>query len=581
MSTHKKLKLVLCWHMHQPDYRHHVTGEFALPWTYLHAIKDYTDMAYHLEQTPGARAVVNFVPILLDQLEDYSDQFRSGKLRDPLLRLLAAKDLEHVTLEQRKLILDSCFRSNHSKMIEPYPAYKRLYDLFKMHEAQETENYHYLSSQYLADLLVWYHLAWTGESVRRENELLVAMMSKGCMFTFRERQQLMTLIGDLIQNIIPRYRKLAEDGQIELSTTPYYHPIAPLMLDLNSAGESVPGIALPVSQTYPGGAQRVSFHVSEAFAKHEYYFGQHPVGMWPAEGGVSQATALLLAKCGCRWIATGQAVLSNSLRQAKQEEVLKNPVNYLYRPYRITDGEQEISCFFRDDNLSDKIGFEYAKWFGRDAVLDFAQILEDIWHRSRGHENPVVSIILDGENAWEYYPYNGYYFLSELYEMLQDHPHIEMTTFSDYLDDCSGEYVGEPQPAYHCAESRNLPHLVAGSWVYGDFTTWIGCPEKNHAWDLLCQAKQSYDLVIASGRLSAQQQDKASRQLAVCEGSDWFWWFGDYNPGDSVRSFDKLYRENLSDLYRMLMLEPPQELDVPLSQGGGHAEAGGTMRRGS
>ncbi|MFH1495721.1 MAG: glycoside hydrolase family 57 protein [Pseudomonadota bacterium] len=581
MRTPKKLKLVLCWHMHQPDYRHHVTGEFALPWTYLHAIKDYTDMAYHLEQTPGARAVVNFVPILLEQLEDYSDQFRSGKLRDPLLRLLAAKDLEHVTLEQRKLILDSCFRSNHGKMIEPYPAYKRLYDLYMMHEAQEMEHFHYLSSQYLADLLVWYHLAWTGESVRRENELLVAMMSKGCMFTFKERQQLVALIGELIQGIIPRYRKLAEDGQIELSTTPYYHPIAPLMLDLNSARESVPGIELPVSHAYPGGAQRVSFHVSEAFKMHEHYFGQHPAGMWPAEGGVSQATALLMAKNGCRWIATGQAVLSNSLRQAKQEEVLKNPVNYLYRPYRITDGEHEISCFFRDDQLSDKIGFEYAKWFGRDAVLDFAQVLEEIWHRSSGHENPVVSIILDGENAWEYYPYNGYYFLSEMYEMLQDHPHIEMTTFRDYLDDCAQEHVDEQYPAYHCPESRNLPHLVAGSWVYGDFTTWIGCPEKNHAWDLLCQAKQSYDLVMASGRLSAEQQDKASRQLAVCEGSDWFWWFGDYNPGDSVRSFDQLYRENLADLYRMLMLVPPLDLDVPLSKGGGNAEAGGTMRRGS
>jgi alpha-amylase/alpha-mannosidase (GH57 family) len=168
-----------------------------------------------------------------------------------------------------------------------------------------------------------------------------------------------------------------------------------------------------------------------------------------------------------------------------------------------------------------------------------------------------------------------------MYEMLQNHPHIEMTTFRDYLDGCREEQDGERRLAYHCAESRHLPHLVAGSWVYGDFTTWIGCPEKNRAWDLLCQAKQSYDLVMASGRLSPEQKGKAARQLAACEGSDWFWWFGDYNPGDSVRSFDRLYRENLADLYRMLMLVPPLELDVPLSQGGGDAEAGGTMRRGS
>ncbi len=565
--------------MHQPDYRHHATGDFALPWTYLHAIKDYTDMAYHLEQSPQAKAVVNFVPILLDQLDDYSDQFRSGKLRDPLLRLLAAKDLEHLTLEQRKLILDSCFRSNHNKMIEPYPSYKRLYDLFKLHEAQGAEQLQYLSGQYLADLLVWYHLAWSGESVRRENELVVGMMSKGSLFTFKERQQLLALIGELIQGIIPRYRKLAEEGQVELSSTPYYHPIAPLLLDFNSAHESSPDIELPKSKHYPGASQRVSFHISEAQAMHERYFGVRPEGMWPAEGGVSQAVAMSMARNGCRWIATGQGVLTNSLRYAHQDDLLDNPLKYLYRPYRISDGEYQINCFFRDDRLSDLIGFEYAKWFGRDAVLNFVHVLEEIWQQSRGHENPVVSIILDGENAWEYYPYNGYYFLSELYEMLQNHPHIEMTTFRDYLDACEEEAEREKPPLHTCASPRDLPHLVAGSWVYGNFTTWIGCPEKNHAWDLLCQAKQSYDLVIGSGRLNHEQRDNAARQLAVCEGSDWFWWFGDYNPGDSVRSFDKLYRENLADLYRILMLVPPVELDFPISQGGGNAEAGGAMRR--
>jgi len=579
MNPKKKLKLILCWHMHQPDYRHHVTGDFALPWTYLHAIKDYTDMAYHLEQSPQARAVVNFVPILLDQLEDYTEQFSSGKLRDPLLRLLAAKDLEHLTLEQRKHVLDSCFRSHHSKMVEPYPAYKRLHDLFKMHEGQGAEHLHYLSSQYLADLLVWYHLAWTGESVRREHELVVAMMAKGCLFTYKERQQLLALIGELIAGIIPRYRKLAEDGQVELSTTPYYHPIAPLLLDFKSARESVPEIDLPLSPHYPGGAQRLSFHISEGLKLHERHFGTRPEGMWPAEGGVSQAAAIVMAQNGCRWIATGQKVLSNSLHHASQDALLADPINYLYRPYRISDGQNEIACFFRDDHLADKIGFEYAKWFGRDAVLNFVHSLEEIWQHSSGHENPVVSVILDGENAWEYYPYNGYYFLSEMYAMLQDHPYIELTTFRDYLDGCSDEAQHLQATSSPCAAMRDLPHLVAGSWVYGNFTTWIGCEEKNRAWDLLCQAKQSYDLVIASGRLSTGQKNKAERQLALCEGSDWFWWFGDYNPGDSVRSFDKLYRENLADLYRMLMLVPPRELDTPLSQGGGYAEAGGAMRR--
>ncbi|MDP2827372.1 MAG: glycoside hydrolase family 57 protein [Sulfuricellaceae bacterium] len=580
MSKQKKLKLVLCWHMHQPDYRHHVSGEFALPWTYLHAIKDYTDMAYHLEQAPQAHAVVNFVPVLLDQLEDYTEQFASRSLRDPLLRLLAAKDLEHVTPEQRKLILDSCFRCNHSKMVEPYPAYKRLHDLYKIHEAHGADHYQYLSGQYLADLLVWYHLSWTGESVRRENEQVVAMMSKGAMFTLKDRQNLVELIGKLISNIIPRYRKLAQSGQVELSSTPYYHPIAPLMLDFSSAQESAPGMEMPLSPQYPGGASRIAFHIAEAVTKHEKCFGMKPVGMWPAEGGVSQASALLMAKQGVQWIATGQAVLANSLRHAQRDAVLDNPLNYLYRPYRISHEGDQVACFFRDDGLSDMIGFEYANWFGLDAVHNFVAKLENIW-RHGSSENPVVSIILDGENAWEYYPYNGFYFLSELYQILENHPHIETTTFSEYIAHCQEEAMSAHPELHACADSRDLSHLVAGSWVYGNFSTWIGCPEKNRAWDLLCQAKQTYDLVMGSGRLNPEQRIKAERQLAACEGSDWFWWFGDYNPGDSVRSFDNLYRENLADLYRHLLLVPPVELDVPISHGGGHAEVGGAMRRAS
>jgi len=305
-----------------------------------------------------------------------------------------------------------------------------------------------------------------------------------------------------------------------------------------------------------------------------------PVGIWPAEGGVSQASALLMAKQGVQWIATGQAVLANSLRHAQRGAVLDNPLNYLYRPYRISHEGDQIACFFRDDGLSDMIGFEYANWFGQDAVHNFVAKLEDIW-RHGGSENPVVSIILDGENAWEYYPYNGFYFLSELYQILENHPHIETTTFSEYIACCQEEAMSAHPELHACADSRDLSHLVAGSWVYGTFSTWIGCPEKNRAWDLLCQAKQTYDLVMGSGRLNPEQRIQAERQLAACEGSDWFWWFGDYNPGDSVKSFDKLYRENLADLYRHLLLVPPVELDVPISQGGGYAEAGGAMRRAS
>ena len=569
----RQLNLVLCWHMHQPDYRDYSSGEFVLPWTYLHAAKDYSDMAFHLEQQPQARAVVNFVPVLLDQLEDYTQQFKSGDIRDPLLRLLVREDLNLLSVEERDLLFNSCFRSNHATMIAPYPPYQRLFKMFQEIEAHEERHYEYFSSQYLADLLVWYHLIWTGESVRRSTELLPRLMSQGSLFSYTDRRLLFELYGETIAGLIPRYRKLLQEGRIELSTTPHYHPIAPLLIDLKSTRDAMPDAAMPDALVYPGGVERMNFHIDSALHTHTARFGQAPNGMWPAEGAVSQASLMQMAKHGLQWAATGTGVLENSLRHATGN--LPDKSQYLYRPYVLQVDDKQIHCFFRDDHLADLIGFEYAQWYARDAVANFLHELEAILERAPQGESPMVSVILDGENAWEYYSYNGYYFLSELYEALSQHPSIRMTTFSEYLQNCT---LGGPS----CAVERQLPHVVAGSWVYGTFSTWIGDRAKNHAWDLLCAAKQSFDQVMASGRLNEDERQAALRQLADCESSDWFWWFGDYNPAQSVEMFDTLYRANLSQLYRHLHLPVPSVLDQPISHGSGHSvETGGTMRRGS
>lgn len=587
----RKLNLILCWHMHQPDYRNQTTGEFTLPWTYLHAIKDYSDMAFHLETHPNARAVFNFVPVLLDQLEDYAGQFASGEMRDPLLALLGMENLNDVSPEQHQLVLDSCFRSDHSKMIEPYPPYKRLHDLylFLQGRCEGEEAFTYLSGQYLSDLLTWYHLVWCGESVRRSHDLIVRLMSKGTHFTFADRRQLFELIGKIIAGLIPRYRTLAQNGQIELSTTPHTHPIVPLLIDFQVARESLHGAALPITPRYPGGVRRAGAHIEAALTSHRERFGMVPQGVWPAEGGVSHAAALMFAQNGLRWMASGEQVLVNSLRGLDGHGHVPDRGSYLYRPYNLVFEDREIACFFRDDRLSDMIGFEYAKWFGKDAVNHFIHALEEIWRQAPRDESPVVSVILDGENAWEYYPYNGYYFLSELYEALERHPFIRSTTFGEYLNACAGhteqqaelEFESSTPSHIDCRAAGELDYLVAGSWVYGNFSTWIGALEKNHAWDLLCSAKQSFDLVITGNSLSDEEKSLAFKQLAVCEGSDWFWWFGDYNPQHSVESFDKLYRENLSNLYIALKLPVPQELSHPISHGSGHPESGGAMRRAS
>ncbi|MGV8935166.1 MAG: glycoside hydrolase [Gallionellaceae bacterium] len=569
----KKVDLVFLWHMHQPDYRDYASGDFLLPWVYLHAIKDYSDMAYHLEQHSGMKAVVNFVPVLLDQLEDYQRQFSTGKIRDPLLRLLARENLNDASDAERELIIDSCFRSDHNKMVAPYPFYKRLFDIFKLVEPGGVVAVSYLSGQYLADLLTWYHLAWCGESLRRESELVITLMSKDENFTIEDRKALFDLIGSTISGIIPRYGKLAASGQIELSSTPHYHPLSPLLIDLHSGRESQPESSVPQSQSYAGGRARVQAQLQQAMQSHKNRFGMQPQGIWPAEGAVSTELMHVFAEQGCRWTASGEGVLANSLLRANKS--VEDRTGYLYRPYKLQGPAHAIHCFFRDEGLADMIGFEYSNWNGQDAALHFVAQIEAIAEKSVEGARPLVSVILDGENAWEYYPYNGYHFLNDLYSALETNTHINTTTYSNYLD------VLESVDNNGMVQVGELPGLVAGSWVYGTFSTWIGSPEKNHAWDLLCTAKQKYDMVMAAGHLNEDECNAAEKQLSSCESSDWFWWFGDYNPSHAVASFDRLYRNNLIHLYQLLKLAVPENLHIPISQGGGVAETGGTMRRGS
>jgi alpha-amylase/alpha-mannosidase (GH57 family) len=560
-----KLDLVFLWHMHQPDYRDHGTGidddaHFVLPWVYLHALKDYADMAAHLERHPAIRCVVNFVPVLLDQIEDYVDQFASGRFRDPLLRLLATPDLGAIDSADRHLLLDTCFRSNHVTMLGPFPRYKRLHDLYLSLVPEGEAALNYLSGAYFSDLVTWYHLAWTGESERRSNPLIPLLMSKGEGYDANDRAQLITAYGKLISSIIPRYRALAARGQIELSSTPETHPLSPLLLDFQSARESLPEAPLPNAAGYPGGHTRVQAHIAAAQASHERRFGTPPSGMWPAEGAISTAFVRHLANGGVQWIASGEGVLRNSLAATNAD-----PHRAAYRPWQLA-GSPSLTLFFRDERLSDLIGFDYAKWHGRDAASHLVGELEAIRTAAPAGETPCVGIILDGENAWEHYPYNGYYFFDDLYTLLAAHPHIRTTTYADVLRE-------QRTPS-------QLPQLIAGSWVYGSLSTWIGDTQKNRAWDLLCTAKQSYDLVLASGRLNAEKSALATRQLAICESSDWFWWFGDYNPAPAVESFDRLYRHNLERLYRLLELEPPAQLEVPISAGNlSIASTSGAMRR--
>ena len=553
------LRVVLCWHMHQPEYRDPLTGEYLAPWTYLHAIKDYVDMAAHLEDAPeGVRAVVNFPPVLFEQLTNYAQRIHDCLERgkhpgDPVLAALAMEDLPE-TREQRRPLFERCLHAHEQLMIERFTPYARLAALTRT--ALETDiGPDYLTNRHLADLVTWYHLAWLGETVRRRDERVRALMDKAQDFSLADRRSLLALVGELLSGLLERYRALMDSGRLELSTTPYTHPMLPLMIDFQSAREARPDTPLPESSAYPGGQERALWQLKRARQSFMEHFGTEPAGCWPSEGGVSEATLALIGQTGFKWAASGQGVLRHSLGMAHPES------SELHRPYRLE--EAGPVCFFRDDELADMIGFNYSHWHGDDAVADFVARLERIADESNGGR--VVPVILDGENPWEYYPDNGFHFVPALYRALLQSDRLHLTTFSQCLED-----DGVPVDT--------LPELVAGSWVYGDFNTWIGDPDKNRAWDLLCEAKTVFDDRYPHIN-DAAHRSLTLRQLAVCEGSDWFWWFGDYNPQVAVAEFDRLYRRHLATLYELLEAPRPPALDSPISAGGDSAATGGAMRR--
>jgi len=555
----QKLNVVLYWHMHQPEYRDLRNGEYHLPWTYLHTIKDYVDMVAHIENNPDAKAVVNFAPVLLEQIDDYAhqldDYLNHGKaLRDPLLSTLA----DPVMLlddEHRAFIIKSCLRANKERLVDRYPVFKTLSEMAEIALIKkDTLCYH--SEQFFIDFLVWYHLAWTAETLIESDQRLKNLIEKERNFTIHDRHLLVEIYSEMIGGVIGRYKKLAEVGRIELSMTPYAHPIVPLLIDIKSARQAMPDAELPLSEEYPDGLSRSRWHMQKGIKVFKHFFGFEPKGCWPSEGSISKETIQLCSELNIKWIASGESVLRNSLK--KSSIGVAACIHSAYQLQATTS-----SCFFRDDGLSDLIGFKYSTWHADDAVANLLVNLENIAKKCADKPNAIVSIILDGENAWEYYPQNGFHFLKALYDKLSHHKNLKLTTYSDYLE-------------LH-TEKKTLTEIVAGSWVYGSFSTWIGEKDKNRAWDMLVEAKHAYDKVVKNKSLSEQDYKAAEMQLATCESSDWFWWFGEYNSSESVAAFDEQYRLHLSNLYQLLKVVPPEYLGHAFSFGTGHPAKGGAM----
>jgi alpha-amylase/alpha-mannosidase (GH57 family) len=542
------LDVVIVWHMHQPYYKDPLKNEYALPWTYLHCIKDYFDMPAIVEDTPGAKAVFNLVPSLIEQILDYA----AGTAVDPFLIKGKASPAD-LSRDDKIFLLENFFSANRQRMIEPSRRYlELLYMAGEGKPGSAQERVKHFSDQDWLDLQVWFFLAWTGEAARRRYPVFTELIAKGENYTATDKELLFTTQNELLLAIIPLYKRLHEEGRIELSVTPYYHPILPLLCDIRIAQTAMPRVTLPATTfRHPGDARA---QISRGIEYFREIFGFIPQGMWPSEGSVSNETLNIISDCGIRWIATDEEILAKSL-----DGGLGNHKERLYRPWRFSTGQGEIATFFRDHQLSDLVGFTYSQWDAGRAASDLCGRLSTIKSHV-GSEGRVVPIILDGENAWEYYPDNAYDFLQGMYRGIAESPAFNLTTCSDVLK--------------HSRFDGRLHNIHPGSWINGNYGIWIGHPEENLAWDLVAKAREaaiSHNPLVASALESGVPSSDATaelicRSLYAAEGSDWFWWYGDDHFSPHSDRFDKLFRQHLMNVYRLLGHDTPRELLEPIKK---------------
>ena len=536
------------WHQHQPYYPDDLTGENPMPWVRLHGVKDYVGMALHLLEVPEMRCTINLVPSLLVQLNAYTDKGATDEFLDTAR--IRARDLSE---KDALFLLDHYFMASAEHMIKPWPRFWELHHNRAQGKNTAKEALRRFNERDLRDLQTLYNLAWIHPLIFERDADLKQLREKGRHFSEDDKKLVLDKHLEILRQIIPLHKKLVETGQVELTTTPFYHPILPLLFDKKLAREAMPEAKLP---RYTGGyPEDAELHVRRAIQYHSEQFGAPPRGMWPAEGSVCQTMIPLLAKYGIRWIATDEGILSQSTQgfvSRDQHGHLRNP-SHLYRPYKVREGEHELGIVFRDHALSDMVGFHYQRSNGVDAAQDFVRHLHNIRQAIPSDEPALVSVILDGENCWEHYVDGGVPFLRTVYHLCVQDRQVRPVKLGEYLEN------NPPRDT--------LPHLFAGSWIHHNYAIWIGHDEDNTGWDAIHKTR-CYLKEKETRRQGDKELEKAWEELYIAEGSDWFWWYGDDHSCAQDALFDQLFRKHLQNVYLLLGDTPPPELNRPIKKRG-------------
>lgn len=555
------LYVAFVWHQHQPLYKSPIAGKYLLPWVRLHGVKDYLDLVLTLEKFPKLHQTVNLVPSLITQLEDYI----YGRAFDHYLELTLTP-VGRMDRFQKLFVIERFFDAYHRHMVEPYPRYAQLLEQ-KNHFGVIWCLENWNENDY-SDLLAWYNLTWIDPLFREIDPQIQAWFQKGQNFNLSDRQRIYAKQRDILAQILPQHHKMQKSGQLEIITSPYTHPIMPLLADSKSARVAVPDMMLPGIRFR--WESDINLHLDKAKQIYQDHFRSLPRGLWPSEQSVSPAILPDIAKQGFQWLCSDEGVLGWSLGNYfhRNEHGHVSDPHILYQPYSLETIHGNLAIVFRDHRLSDLIGFSYSSMTPAAATRDLCDHLKAIhaqWQNDPERQNSshpdrpwLVTIALDGENCWEYYPQDGKAFLETLYGQLSQEESIKLVTVSEFID--------QFPPV-----DKIPPHqLHSGSWIDSNFTTWIGDPVKNRAWDLLAEARQ----VLANHPEATQANNpEVWEHLFAAEGSDWFWWLGAGHSSSLDHVFDQLFREHLQALYRALneaipasLLYPLEPHDIPTNQ---------------
>ncbi len=537
MNQTKKLSIAFYWHMHQPVYQLSPEGDYLMPWVRLHAVKDYLDMLLIGKKFKNLKLNFNLVPVLLDALIDYGE----NEMHDIHSRLTIT-DIDDLTDDDKKFIINNFFDANYHSMILPNQEYERL---LQKYQAGDENNIDIFSPQEYSDLMALFNLAWIDPSFKNMYPEVKALIKKGKNYSLSDRIKIIEIHRDIIRKIIPSYKKFADEGKIEITTSPYYHPILPIMLDLKE-------IRKTSSTTFPHNLKMeldAKMQTEMALDRVQELFGKRPKGIWPSEHCISPKELDLFKSLGIEWTISDEGILSNSINF----EFIRDFRGYLEDPYHLLKSykyKNGLNIIFRDSVLPNLIGFEYPNHDPENAANDLYDRIKSAQSKllSSPDEHHLLTIAMDGENCWENYTHDGSTFLETIYGLIENDPTLETVLISDYIA------KDTPKP---------LNKISSGSWVNRNFKLWIDEPLKNLAWTYLKQVRDDFSNYVKKNPINPNIE-AARKELFICEGSDWFWWYGEPNNSGRDNIFDYIFREHLKNIYFYLDIEPPEYLDTPL-----------------